>query len=80
MKKLHLDRETVRNLTGADLDVVAGGKPGDPCNDTVPTEWPTCETCDSCDPCVTSPSGCTCETVVPPCTSGARICICNASR
>jgi hypothetical protein len=70
MKKLNLNRETVRNLTSSDLDVVAGGKPGEPCNETIPTEWPTCETCETC---VTCDTNCGC----PPATS-PRICqICD---
>ncbi len=72
MKKLNLNRETVRNLTSSDLDVVAGGKPTTPCKDTIPTEWPTCETCDTCAETCGLP-----DTVNPPCTTTARICLCG---
>ncbi len=79
MKKLNLNRETVRNLTSSDLDVVAGGKPPTPCDETIPTEWPTCETCETCDTCGCTDT-CPPDTVNPPCTSGAKICICDNSQ
>lgn len=77
MKKLNLNRETVRNLTSSDLDVVAGGKPGEPCNETVPTEWPTCETCETCVTCETCETCVTCGGTCG-CNTSPRVCnICN---
>ncbi len=69
-KKLTLNRETVRNLTHSDLDAVVGGKPDTPCMDTVDTE----ATCPSDYPACQLPN-----TEDPPCTSGAKICICQTS-
>ncbi len=72
-KKLTLNRETVRNLTHSDLDGVVGGKPEPTCLDsnlTIPTQAGCTLTCPSF-PCP--------MTEGPPCTSGAKICICQTS-